>query len=245
LKGVTAKVLDPAFGIALHLLNRDAEAFVQIEPLLWQMVEVKPETGWSWEWELIAQRLVKHDPNRITSIVLKYFADEHYLAHTGSPEQKVLFQAAEISPKESWNLVGPMLSRMDSASHRLLLALGEAYGEMIPTDVLVQWAREHLPYGPGVVAKLVAIKSKKLPERARTLLRVFKGNKYVQSTIAAHLSSGSWMGPFSGRLKYELDIAEGWVTDPEPSVRQFAKTLVKGLKQRLNRQEMLEEEGHI
>lgn len=132
---------------------------------------------------------------------------------------------------------------MDSTAHRLLLALEESYGELIPTSVLVEWARQHLPKGPGVIAQLVSIKSNQLPERARTLLHTFPGDRYVNSVIAGQLSSGSWTGPFSGRLKYELEIAEGWEKDPDPLVGQFAKGLVKGLKERLKRQVVMEEEG--
>jgi hypothetical protein len=40
-----------------------------------------------------------------------------------------------------------------------------------------------------------------------------------------------------------LDIAGGWAEDPDPTVRQFAKNLVKGLKQRLKQQTVREEEG--
>lgn len=71
----------------------------------------------------------------------------------------------------------------------------------------------------------------------------FPGDRYVNSVIAGQLSSGSWTGPFSGRLKYELEIAEGWEKDPDPLVGQFAKGLVKGLKERLKRQVVMEEEG--
>jgi len=243
LKGPTTKVFDPAMGIALGLLQREPDALKQIKSLIWQMIEVKPEHGWSWEWGLLADLLVEKDPKRVTSIVLSFFKDEQYLAFRDSPERKALFRAAELDPAESWSQVGAALSRMDGSSHRVLLALDESYGELIPTDVLVKWARQHLPRGPGVVAQLVAIKSQNLPERARTLLRTFRGDKYVRSVIAAQLGSGAWTGPFSGRLKYELGIAEGWAKDSDPAVRQFGRDLVKSLKRRLTEQTVKEEEG--
>jgi hypothetical protein len=133
--------------------------------------------------------------------------------------------------------------RTSFAAHRLLLALDESSGELIPTEVLIEWAKQHLPRGPGIVAQLVAIKSKKLPDRARTLLRVFKNDKYVQSVIAGQLSSGSGVGPFSGRLTFELEIAEGWAKDPDPAVRRFAMGLVKSLQMRIKQQNVKEEEG--
>lgn len=245
LRGPASKTLDPAMGIALNLLQRDPNAFEQVEPVLWRMVEIKPEHAWSWEWGLLAGRLAQKDPRRITSTVLSFFAaDEHYLVYTHSEERKVLFQAAALSPKDSWDLVAGVLSKKDATTHRLLLALDESYGEAIPTNVLVDWARQHLPFGPAIVAQLVSIKSKNLPERARTLLREFPGDKHVQSVIAGQLSSGSWTGSFSGRVQYELEIAEGWAKDPEPAVREFAKLLVNNLKQRLKHQLIREEEGH-
>lgn len=230
-------------GIALGLLQRDRNALETIEDLLWRMIEVKPEHGWSWEWGLLADVLVAKDPGRVTAIVLSFFTDPDYLCHRDSPERKVLFKAAELNPKESWDRIGAVLSRMDSTAHRLLLALEESYGELISTNVLVEWAKQHMPKGPGVIAQLVSIKSNQLPERARTLLRTFPGDRYVHSVIAGQLSSASWTGPFSGRLKSELEIAEGWEKDPDSIVRQFARGLVKGLKERLRRQMVIEEEG--
>jgi len=56
------------------------------------------------------------------------------------------------------------------------------------------------------------------------------------SVIAGQLSSGAWTGPFFGRLEYELDIVEGWAKDPDPVVREFARGVVKGLKERLKQQ---------
>jgi hypothetical protein len=243
LRGPAQKTLDPAMGIALGLLQRDPYAFGTIEALLWQMIEVKPEQAWSWEWERLAEVLTPRNPRRITATVLSFFDDKDYLCYTHSPERKALFSAAQVNPKESWELIAAVLSRMDSTTHRLLLALDESYGELIPTDVLVEWAKEHLPQGPGIVAQMVSIKAGNLPQRARTLLRTFKDNKYVQSAIAGQLSSGSWTGPFSGRIKYELEIAEGWAKDADPAVRQFAKGVVTGLKQRLKQQIVREEEG--
>lgn len=165
------------------------------------------------------------------------------MSYSDSPECKALFDADQLNPKESWELIAAALSRLDSAAHRLLLTLKESYGELIPTDVLIEWARKHLPGGPGIVAQMVSIKSSDLPERARTLLRVFRDNKYVQGVIAGQLSSGSWTGPFSGRIKYELEIAQGWAKDPDPAVRQFAKEVVNGLNRRLKQQVVREEEG--
>ena len=96
-----------------------------------------------------------------------------------------------------------------------------------------------------MAAQLVSIKSNQLPERARTLLRTFLDDRYVHSVIAGQLSSGAWTGPFSGRLKYELEIAGGWAKDPDPIVREFARGVVKGLTQRLKQQMIREEEGRI
>jgi hypothetical protein len=245
LRGPAQKTMDPAMGIALRLLEKDSGAFGTIEGLLWQMIEVKPELAWSWDWEQLAAVLAPRDPKRMTAIILSYFDDADYLCYTTSPERKVLLHAAQLNPKASWELVGNVLSRMDGTAHRLLLALDESYGELIPTNVLVDWAKQHLPHGPGVAAQLVSVKAGKLPERARTLLRTFKDNKDVRGVIAGHLSSGSWHGPFSGRIKFELGIAEDWAKDPDPVVRDFTRVLIKDLKQRLKRQMLKEEEGSL
>lgn len=246
LRGPVQQTLDPAMGIAIRSLQRNPDAFGTLESVLWQMIEVRPQRAWSWEWGQLAEILTPRDPKRITAIILSFFANPDYLCYADTPEHKALFNAAQLDPKGSWELVAAMLARMDSAAHRLLLALEESYGELIPTDVLVEWARGHLPHGPGIAGQMVSIKSGKLPERARTLLRTFEDNKYIQSAIAGQLSSGSWVGPFSGRVKYELEIAEGWARDPDPAVRQFAKGVVNGLKQRLKHQLVREEEeSHV
>lgn len=75
LRGPVQQTLDPALGIALGLLRRDRDAFGAIEGILWQMIEVKPERAWSWEWDQLAEILTRRDPKRITGIVLSFFAD--------------------------------------------------------------------------------------------------------------------------------------------------------------------------
>jgi hypothetical protein len=245
LRATTTKIMDPAMGIVIGLLNRDHEAFEQVEDSVWQMIQVRPDRNWSWEWGLIASTLAKRDAKRLTKIVLSFFEEEGFLAPPDGYEKQALSEATKQSPEECWNAVGQFLLRMDSASHRLLLALREWYGELVPTPMLIQWARDHLPRGPGLVAELIAVKATVLPERARALLINFPRDKYVQNIVAGHLMSGSWTGPRSGRLRYEIEIAQGWTKDPDPKLREFARALIKGLKTTLERQIMMEEEGRF
>jgi hypothetical protein len=87
MKGSPSKTLDPAMGIVLSLLRRDPEALQQIESLAWQMIEVRPEHGWSWEWGLLAEALVKKDPKRMTVIVLS-FSQKNIFWHTGTAQSE-------------------------------------------------------------------------------------------------------------------------------------------------------------
>jgi len=245
LRAATTKIMDPAMGIVLALLNRDPGSFEQVEDSVWKMIRVRPDRNWSWEWGLIASTLAKRDAKRLIRIVLSFFEEEGFLAPPDGYEKQALSEATKQSLEEAWDAVGQFLLRMDSASHRLLLALREWYGELIPTPMLIQWARDHFPRGPGIVAELIGVKANVLPERARALLINFPHDKYVRNIVVGHLMSGSWTGPRSGRLRYEVEIAQGWTKDPDPKLREFARVLVKGLKKTLERQLVMEEEGRF
>jgi hypothetical protein len=245
LRAAKPKIMDPAMGIVLALLKRDPGSFEQVEASVWKMIRIKPDRNWSWEWGMISSTLAKRDPKRLTTIVLSFFEEEGFLAPPDGYEKQALSEATKQSPEECWDAIGQFLLRMDSASHRLLLGLREWYGELLPTPVLIQWAKDHLPKGPGIAAELVAVKANVLPERARALLINFPDDKYVLNIIVGHLMSGSWTGPRSGRLRYEIEIAQGWTKDPDPKLREFAQGLVKGLKKTLERQLVMEEEGRF
>ncbi|HEY2548272.1 MAG TPA: ATP-binding protein [Candidatus Acidoferrum sp.] len=245
LRAPSSKILDPAMGIALRLLERDPNALDGIEELAWRMIEVKPERNWTWEWERIAAKLGRKDPQRLTRTIVSFFDEEGYLAPPEGDEKRALTEATKQNPEVCWQIIGDALLKLNSASHRLMLALKEWYGELIPTHSLIEWARAHPPKGPGIVAQLIAVKASALPERARSLFINFPHDRYVSSTIISHLISGFWAGPRSGRLQYEIEIAQGWTKDSDPRVREFARELTNDLKTELKHQLVREEEGNL
>jgi hypothetical protein len=124
----------------------------------------------------------------------------------------------------------------------LVVALSQWYGELIPTQVLISWAKANQPRGPWIVARILNVKQAPLPERARALILEFKDDHDVRNQIVANLGSGTWVGPFSGYIDQELNTVRGWAQDADQAIRSWANEVAKRLKKQLEKQKVIEEE---
>jgi len=89
--------------------------------------------------------------------VLCFFQNEDFLPIQDDTTIQALATATRKEPTKCWELVGPALLAEEEVqrSFRLNLASEGWYAELIPTEVLISWARRHRPLGPSIVADLV------------------------------------------------------------------------------------------
>ena len=98
--------------------------------------------------------------------------------------------ATKAEPAGVWAIIAKAMMRQDSTGHKLLLKLSHWYGESIPPEVLLGWAKENGPKGFSFAANLLTVKSGQPSEAARLLVREAPNQKEVLARIFASLSPG-------------------------------------------------------
>jgi len=248
LMGDRAKVLEATMSMLRQRLHAHPESLDRLEPLVWELLEARtPQAGpmIEWEWGGLAKLVAARDPGRMVRVIMKLSDSEAFVSLHDDATMEAFRLATAADSAASWNLIGNAMLQGDKVGTRLIVALSQWYGELIPSDVLISWAKAHEPRGPWIVARILKVYESPLPERARALVLAFPESEGVRNTLLANLESGSWVGPFSGRIESELKIVEGWARDPHPTIRSWAKQLVIYLKNRLTQQKVIEEEQEM
>jgi hypothetical protein len=233
---------DSISGILMNLLSREPESLRSAEKAVWRVIEIKPDRSWDWQWGQLASKMLHIDPRRVVSTVVSFFKDEDFVPISADETMKVLQTATSKDPASAWEVVGDAMLNDDRIGMRLLISLSGTYGDLIPTEMLLSWAKRNLPRGPWIVSRIISVRQSPLPERARALILSFPNDLRIKQQFAATLQSGFSVGPFSNRLTDDLSITEGWAKDSNPTIRSWASDLVRGIKTQLKRQKTLEEE---
>jgi DNA-directed RNA polymerase subunit F len=241
----TPKVRDAASSILMGLSSRHPASVEKTEASIWRLVEIQPDRSWEWQWGQLVVRIVNRDPKRVVRIVKTFFENEHFVPIQSDEAMKALQIATARDPEAAWEVIGDAMLKEDEVSMRLVISLTKWYGELIPTNMLISWAKNNQPRGPWIVSRIIVVHGSPMPERARALLLAFPSDNQVKSQFAASLQTGASVGPLSGRIGNDLTIAESWTQDPNPGIQSWARQLVKGIKARLKQMKTLEEEEEL
>jgi len=248
LGGERAHVLEAAMGMLHRHLQKHPDAIAQIEPQVWRVMEMKPARGGSmvdWEWGQLANIVAARDPARMVKVIMNMFESDFFVPLDNDDTMAALRLATAADPVATWNLVATAMLGGGKVGSGLVVALSQWYGELIPTDILISWAKANPDRGPWLVARILNVKQSPLPERARALLLQFKGNRAVEEEIVANLESGSWVGRFSGYVEQELKTVKGWSQDSDPTIRSWASAVAKRLEKQLQKEKVKEEEEEL
>jgi hypothetical protein len=248
MRGEFEKVLEPAMGMLFQHLEKFPQSITQLEPLIWTLLEAERARArkmTEWEWGQLAERVATRDPTRMVRIVIQMFAADLFIPLEHDPALKALRAATEANSAAAWDLVGPALLGHDKIATGLIVALHQWYGELIPADTLIEWAKANQPHGPFIVARLLHVSNAPMPERARALILTFRDDKDLRTEILSNLETGGWVGPYSGYIEAKLQIVEGWTRDPDPAIRSWAAEVAVSMRKTLQRQRVLEEEGYL
>ena len=140
-------------------------------------------------------------------------------------------------------MIGPSLLRNDLTAVRLRLKLDGWFGDLIPPDMLAEWAQHHGRRGFLAAASLLNAKTDHLSPVARLLVRKADNPKEVLSQLFANLASGTFVGPISSHLEGQLSILKSWAQDEEPRIRSWAEATITSAEKGVKHQKLLEEEG--
>jgi hypothetical protein len=214
--------------------------------VIWRALETKgyPRSpNFDWHWAQVAQHVALLDPARFARIFVSFFESDDTWLGTDSA-QSVLGNIARSDPKPVWKVIGEALARRDSTGMRLRIKLQHWFGELIPPELLLPWARKHGRGGALTAASLLNPKAG-LSVTARLLVKESSKPEEVLSRFAAAIGTGVFAGPISNHLAGELSIFEKWAQDEEPRIRNFAKLALKHQQKRIQRQKLLEEEEFL
>jgi len=234
---------EPAISILDHLLKRHPELFRDLEDLVWKALEIAPAirmTYLDWQWGELAGQVAPRTPVKLALLVLERLERDESPHISSDPLIQALMKATEVDPAGVWEVVGKALLRTDRYGYRLLLSLGRGYGELIPAETLVRWARENQPRGPLIAAQLVVI-SAPLPERARKLIAEFPDNDDILHVFAAGLHSGGFVGPISANLEGLLATVRQWEEDLDQRIKAWARRLASDIKNEVKEMKLIEE----
>ena len=235
---------------ALHMLRQRLKAhpedYDSLSPLAWELLErhsALSGTGTiAYAWGEIAKLYVSQDPIRMARAVLSAIAESEHVSLARNERVLALAKATSEDPRGVWQEVAEVLLRRDQASFRLRLALRRWYGGLIPTEHLLEWAEQHQPDGPRIIAELTPVGDAPLGHLSRELLIHYGDDRAVRNTLVGNFRSGSFSGPISAWLEGKLATAREWMKDSHPAVKSWAQQLVDALEEEIRATKFEEEE---
>jgi hypothetical protein len=231
-------IAEPAISILDHLLKRHPDLFPDLEDLVWKALEIAPAnrmTYLGWQWGELAGQVAPRAPVKLALLVLERLEQDESPHISSDPLIQALMKATEADPSGVWEVVGKALLRTNRFGYRLLLSLDRGYGELVPAEALVRWARENQPRGPLIAAQLVVIGAP-MPERSRKLITEFPENDDILHVFGAGLYSGSFTGPMSANLEALMTRVHQWEQDPDHRIQNWAHRLMASLKEQIREQ---------
>jgi hypothetical protein len=194
-------------------------------------------------WEQVSGLYLPELSAEIARAILRLFTESGFLTIPDDHRMQILKRALAENPAEVWPLIGSTLLQNDEAGYRLHLSMRSWGVEVMDTAKLLEWAEEHKPAGPQIVADLAMVGGTPLHRLPRQLLIRYGDDEAVTEALKGDFLSGSWIGPMSAWLGGKLAEAREWTNDPHPSVQQWARELVESIERRIRWAKQREEEG--
>lgn len=192
-----------------------------------------------YDWCQLAAELTRDFPIDTARDVLDLVARGGLTLLDSDHEGAVLRAAAGASPKATWDLVG---GRIEDGDWRLVMALRGWFAEVVPADTVIEWIGGSETRAE-LVANIASAGGDRPSELTVLLLDRYPDNEEIAGALAAEFQSGSWVGPWSGRLEMQMAQLQGWRQDVTLSagVRNWAAKMIENLQRQ--RSEALEREA--
>src|SRR5579871_2093878 len=190
----------------------------------------------------LAERYQAHDPLRMVRAVLQHLETQNRPLLRSNKAIQVLEQATNLQSKEVWNEVAVWLTSDRPNRLHLYLVLQGWYAQIVGAEVILEWAEQHQPDGPELVAAPTEVRGNPLDALPRTLLIRYGQNEAVAGALSGNFMSGSFWGDTSQWLEGLRTAALPWTNDAHRAVRSWAQRLVDGLDKRIEDWKLVEEE---
>jgi hypothetical protein len=180
----------------------------------------------------------------MTQLIVHQYSSTEYISATNERYQALQI-ATQADPVGAWYIVSDAILPVQGESYNLREAVRGWYGELIPIEHLVSWAKAHEPAGPRIVARLISPNRGQLSDRARALILAFPGNEDVLAGLWGNVITGVFSGPISGKMEHDLAIMRQWEGDLDPAIRSEIRKYIEGMERNLREQRIKEEEGDL
>jgi hypothetical protein len=241
----TSNNLEVALGIIDNFLRNKSATIEEFGESAWRVIETLPagrvSSSFDWHWGRIAAPLAIANPARFASAFIRLFeSDETWLATDSA--QHCLRTAVTADPVGVWDVIEPALLREDHTGMRLRIKLEHWFGELLPPDLLVSWAKRNGRRGFLHAAALLSVRSGVPSEAARMLVREAKNPNEILLFIFSSLHTGFGAGPLSSLMERNMEPLRNLANDPEPRIRAWAKAQIASEQKMVKRQRIIEEE---
>jgi hypothetical protein len=239
--------VEAVLGIIDHAVQTKAVSVVQFGEAIWTALQSKPgrrSPSFGWHWGRVADLVAASNSTRFAQVFVTLFESDETWLHTEFA-QGALRLATEADPGGVWNIIGATLLREDLTSVRLQLKLDHWYGELIPAELLVDWARQHGKRAFLVAASLLNLKSGRPSDSARRLVAESHNPDQVLNRLFASLSNGVFTGPMSTHMEQQLGTLKLLAEDEEPRIRDWAQSALTRVETAVQRQKLVEDEEEL
>lgn len=190
-----------------------------------------PEVGQqSWDWSQLASRLLDRHAVAIAQLLLELVSSgDLMLPH--HEEARVLQDAAKEDPTTVWTLVA---ARLEGGDWRVSMSLRGFFLHAIPVEVIREWVGQS-PQRAELVADIAPVGGMRPSPYASLLLTEFGDSERVAGSLAGELSSGTWVGPWSNRIRNQIQQMDQWLAEPDLSsgVKDWARRMKSSLERQL------------
>lgn len=210
--------------------HRRNELPTELAPGLRELVLARrdyPELGqeasdWSRLAALVAQSALSDLAGQVFALVA-----EGLTLHPDTPEARLLTKLAADDPQTMWRLVAEQL---EQNNWRLAMSIRGWLTDSFPVDVLSHWVAGRIDRA-RLVARVAAVGRDRMSPLATVLLTEFDTDDEIQNALSADFVSGSWVGPWSGRIRQQLDLLDTW---DRPGAAAGVRSWIIRMKKRLN-----------
>lgn len=202
-------------------------------------------------WCRLAVATARVHPEEMVRLIFDLVSEGHHILHESDDEALVVGAAATSAPEATWSLA---LERIDGGDWRLSMALRGWFPRYVPVDVVRSWVGDSLERARLAASIAPATSVVKATEEdeddqgvpsdlAIYLLDSFGDDDEVAGALAGEFQSGSWMGPWSGRIAKQISDLTRWRRDMQLPVglRTWAGRMIEGLERQ--RADALEREA--
>lgn len=192
-----------------------------------------------YDWCQLGVALARDFPDELARDVLDLVSRGGLTLLDSDHEAAVLRAAATVSPKGTWGLVA---GRIEQGDWRAAMTLRGWFTEAVPAETILDWVGDSEKRAE-LVASIAPAGGDRPSELAVLLLDRYPDNDEIAGSLAGEFQSGTWTGPWSGRLEMQITQLQGWRQDNTlpVAVRNWAGRMIEGLQRQ--RHEALEREA--